>query len=118
MTMDTTEIRVKRAEIEARLTEFETRMLRTGPLMEGERPGALYYDEEGNLQRRELPEYEPYEPVVTEKYVINDKEEFYDYMTTCKQCGADFMAYDSSGNAVRNYCPCCGERLTSVCVKE
>lgn len=47
----------------------------------------------------------------TDKYRIEDKNEYWDYETICLSCEACFMAYDKEGQRVRNYCPCCGAKL-------
>lgn len=47
----------------------------------------------------------------TATYIIDDKDEYWDYETICKACEGTFIAYDKDGNTVRNYCPCCGAKL-------
>ena len=47
----------------------------------------------------------------TDTYIIEDKNEYYDYETICMACEGTFIAYDKDGHTVRNYCPCCGAKL-------
>ena len=58
---------------------------------------------------------DPDEPEVmeTDTYVIDGGEEYYDYVTKCKACGTQFIAYDEDG-LTRNYCPGCGKQLQKV----
>ena len=82
------------------------------PLVEGKLP-PVYDEEQGKYVYPEPdPDYEDPELTETDTYEIEDKEEFYGYVTSCKTCGTKFQAYDENGEAVRNYCPCCGEKLT------
>ena len=86
------------------------------PLVEGKCPPSsmiinghkvYYYPEQD-------PEYRDPEIRKEEKYTVEGKEEFYDYVTMCLKCGATFMAYNAKNACTRNYCPDCGERLTNL----
>ena len=88
------------------------------PLCEGKCPPAV--DENGNGYYPEPAPYaKPEECIETDKYEIKDRDEFWDYVTVCKKCGCEFMAYvyktqGVDGHvAVRNFCPGCGERLVA-----
>jgi len=91
------------------------------PLTEGEIPQRRYMDKEGNMHYEDVvpdPDYVDPEIREEDKFLVWDKEEFYDYVTHCKHCGTEFIAYASvPGNKlfdlVRNYCPGCGKRLVS-----
>ena len=82
-------------------------------MVEGKCPPITRVGTDGRLESC-YPEYDPdyVDPEIreTEDCRIADKEEFYDYVTVCKKCGTEFIAY-STGKLVRNYCPCCGERI-------
>ena len=74
------------------------------PLTEGWIPGAP----EGYI-----PEpYEDPEIYETDTYAVDDKEEFYNYPTTCKHCGTRFIAYSPDTELVHRFCPGCGKELT------
>lgn len=49
----------------------------------------------------------------TDTYYLEGKEEYYDFETVCKACGARFMAYkdDKDWERIRNFCPGCGKKL-------
>ena len=88
-----------------------------GMLKEGEIPakrmlklvdGRLTWIEEKVIQD---PNYKDPEIYETDKYRQVEKEEYYDYITQCKACRTDFIAYDKEGKRTMNFCPCCGIRL-------
>ena len=56
-------------------------------------------------------DYEDPEIYETETYSQEDKDEFYDYVTRCKKCWTEFIAYDKNGERTMKYCPECGARL-------
>ena len=61
------------------------------------------------------PTNEPDENITeTETYAIEDKEEFYDYVTKCKKCGTEFIAYFNTSTRTNNYCPHCGGKLKNA----
>ena len=79
------------------------------PLCEGMCPPCV--DEDGNAFYPE-PSNEPDPEIMeTEKYAIEDKDEFYDYVTKCKSCGVEFIALIEKHILVRNFCPNCGKAL-------
>lgn len=48
----------------------------------------------------------------TDTYKLKDKDEFYDFITCCKACNTEFIAYGQrTDKAIRNYCPGCGKQL-------
>lgn len=47
----------------------------------------------------------------TDTYELEDKDEFYDFITCCKACSTEFIAYGRNQNPIRNYCPGCGKQL-------
>ena len=84
----------------------------TLPLVEGKCPPA--FDENGNCYYPE-PNYDYVDPEIREEenFSVKDKEEFYNYPTTCKACGTYFIAYTGTERElIRNYCPGCGSKLT------
>lgn len=84
------------------------------PLAEGKRPPVSTIDESGKrvwYYPEPDPEYRDPEIREEEKYAVEDKDEFWGYVTRCKKCGARFQGYDADYNYVRNFCPGCGERL-------
>ena len=83
------------------------------PLVEGKCPPITRMREDGQYEScypEPDPDYKDPEIRETDTYRITDKEEFYNYMTVCNACGAEFIAYQD-GLLVRNYCPFCGKRL-------
>ena len=80
-------------------------------LVEGERPGETVLTAEGKIEKRELPPLEEWKDEEMENAVILDKDEFYDHVTRCKNCGTEFIAYDNKNETIRNYCPGCGNEL-------
>ena len=83
------------------------------PLVEGKCPPITRLGINGQIEScypEPDPDYEDPEIRETKKYRITDKEELYNYMTVCKKCGTEFIAYFAT-KLVRNYCPCCGEPL-------
>lgn len=91
-----------------RFATFRKPML---PLVEGKCPPEQ--DEDGNWYYPEPVEYNDPEIMETDSYSVDDKEEFYDYQTTCKNCGTRFIARDPNEELVRNFCPGCGKKLDS-----
>lgn len=80
------------------------------PLCEDKCPPV--FDENGNEYYPEPVEYVDPEIREEDEYAVEDKEEFYDYVTVCSSCGTKFIAREA-GDIVRNYCPGCGKRLVS-----
>lgn len=88
--------------------EFEQLLNLRLPLIEGKCPpiiegGKWIYPEPDNSPDPNIAEYDT--------YGIEDKDEFYNYVTVCKKCGTRFIAYSDSGDEERSYCPGCGRRL-------
>ena len=83
------------------------------PMVEGKCPPVHAVDVEGEYWYYPEPYPDYVDPNIHEyeKYSIEDKDEFYYYVTRCKNCGARFIAYDFDWNETRNYCPGCGKRL-------
>ena len=81
------------------------------PLEEGKCPPV--YDKEKKEWIYPEPDPEYKDPQITETgtYSIEDKDEFYNYVTRCKACGTKFIAYDESYKLIGNYCPGCGKEL-------
>lgn len=57
------------------------------------------------------PDWKDPEIYEADEYQVEDKDEFYDYVTRCKSCWAEFMAYGKDGKRVNNFCPQCGKKL-------
>ena len=86
------------------------------PLTEGEVP-KTYVRIHGEIYEC-IPDDDdigPYDPEEheTDRYIIDGKEEFYDYVTICKACECQFIAFDKRYNLTRYYCPHCGKKLVS-----
>lgn len=91
------------------------------PLVEGEVPWeqVMVLDTNTNkfkLQWRQLePEEREYlrwegNAPETDTYELEEKDEFYDFITYCKACNTEFIAYGTQ-RLIRNYCPGCGRQL-------
>ena len=84
------------------------------PMVEGKCPPVSTVDETGNMiyyYPDPEPDYKDPEVREEDKFAVEDKDEFWGYVTMCKKCGARFQGYDNEYNYVRNFCPGCGERL-------
>lgn len=70
--------------------------------------------EEEDIKEAEAEKWEGETPE-TDTYFLADKEEYYDFETVCKACGARFMAYkdDKEWERIRNFCPGCGKKLVT-----
>ena len=81
------------------------------PLCEGKCPPAVDKNGKGYYPRPSKRK----DPNVREeeKYSVEDRDEFWDYVTVCKLCGAKFIARDDDYKTIRNFCPGCGERLVT-----
>lgn len=86
------------------------------PMREGEVPKDYVMGADGRIYERIRepgdPVPDPFEGNVpeTETYILTDREEFYDFVTVCKACGVQFIAYKDEEH-VRNFCPGCGKKL-------
>lgn len=60
---------------------------------------------------KNVPDWEMQEVIETETYWERGNEEFYDHVIQCKACGTEFIAYNKSNEAAKNYCPGCGKKL-------
>ena len=74
------------------------------------------YWENGEMKHRWYypepdPDYVDPETYETDGYSIEDKDEFYGYVTVCKSCGTRFQAFDKKYENIRSYCPGCGRSL-------
>lgn len=86
------------------------------PLVEGKCPPVCRYAlRDGRLQKEwyypEPANWEDPEIYEEGEYRQEDKEEFYDYITVCKECQTKFIAYNNAGKRAMNYCPFCGKQL-------
>jgi len=86
------------------------------PLTEGEYPPYTIMNKDGDIEYRQTvpdPDYVDPEIQEEEMFSVLDKDEFYGYVTKCKSCNVEFIAYDPQNDwaYVRNFCPGCGERL-------
>ena len=59
----------------------------------------------------DVPEWQKQEVIETETYIERGNEEFYDHVIMCKACETEFIAYNKSNEAAKNYCPGCGKKL-------
>ena len=83
------------------------------PLVEGKCPPVSCIDENGQAWSRYTepnPGYVDPEIKEFDMYRIEDVEEFYDYVTVCKNCGTRFIAYQEH-DLILKFCPGCGGRL-------
>ena len=90
------------------------------PLVEGEPPHAIYMEPDGRTYtiQYEQSDYDSYDPFGgrekdTETYFLSEEDEWYGYITHCKHCETEFMAW-SNDEEVRNYCPGCGKQLNPL----
>ncbi len=87
------------------------------PMIEGRCPPVSRLRKDGNRWIKEsmypvpTPDYEDPEIYETETYSQEEKDEWYAYVTRCKKCNTEFMAYDDSGERIIKFCPGCGEKL-------
>ena len=86
----------------------------TLPLVEGKCPPITRMNAEGQIESC-YPEYDPdwQDPEIfeTDTFFQEEKDEFYDYVTRCKKCRTEFIAYNVDGNRVMKFCPGCGKTL-------
>lgn len=47
----------------------------------------------------------------TDRYYYDAVDEYYAAPTVCKQCNAQFIAYDKDDHYINNFCPGCGRKL-------
>ena len=85
------------------------------PLIEGKFPPVSMWMNGEFVYYYPEPDEDYQDPEIREeeKYRVNDKEEFYNYTTTCLKCGTEFIAYGDKDTLIRNFCPGCGERLVT-----